>query len=224
MLCDNGGECKMNGTTQKYESNDASGFVSISDIFPEALLDIRYYTSFNFTGARVDGYEQPIALMTKEAATALSEIGKQFMERGYLLRIYDAYRPVCAVRCFERWAASDDIRMKPWFYPEVEKKDLFNLGFVAHDSAHCGGSTVDLTLFDMKKGVDVEMGGAFDYFGKQSHYDATGLTDSERQNRALLREVMVSGGFRPIQTEWWHFTLQDAPYSNVRFTFPVHAL
>ena len=85
-------------------SDDASDFVLLSDAVPDAILEIRYYSTYNFVGARIDGYEEPVALLTKEAAAALKEVSDDVIAQGYRLKIYDAYRPQKAVDHFVRWA------------------------------------------------------------------------------------------------------------------------
>ena len=204
-------------------SNDASDFVLLSDAVPDAMLEIRYYSTYNFIGDRVDGYEQPVALLTKEAASALSEVSDELKDKGYRLKIFDAYRPQAAVSHFVRWAEDlDDTRMKPYFYPELDKSVLFEQGYIAAHSGHSRGSTVDLTLFDMTTEREVDMGGTFDYFGELSHPDYTEVTESQYELRMLLRDVMVRHGFRPLSEEWWHFTLENEPYPDTYFTFPVN--
>lgn len=203
-------------------SNDASDFVLLSDAVPDAILEIRYYSTYNFVGERVDGYEQPVALLTKEAAAALKEVSDDLVERGYRLKIFDAYRPQEAVSHFVRWAEDlDDTRMKPYFYPELDKSVLFEQGYIAAHSGHSRGSTVDLTLFDMETEREVDMGGTFDYFGELSHPDYEEITTKQYKKRMLLREVMTAHGFKPLAEEWWHFTLEDEPYPDTYFTFPV---
>jgi D-alanyl-D-alanine dipeptidase len=174
-------------------------------------------------GQRVKGYEQPVALLTKEAASALKEVSDDLVERGYRLKIFDAYRPQMAVTNFVEWAEDlDDTKMKPYFYPELDKSVLFEQGYIAAHSGHSRGSTLDLTLFDMNTEREVDMGGTFDYFGELSHPDYKGVTDEQYKMRMLLREVMVDHGFRPLSEEWWHFTLEDEPYPDTYFTFPVN--
>ena len=203
-------------------SDDPSGFVSLGEAIPDAILEIRYYTTYNFIGERIDGYEEPIALMTKEGAAALKKVSDELMAKGYRLKIFDAYRPQLAVTHFVNWSrVADDVRMKEYFYPELEKDRIFPLGYVAEHSGHTRGSTVDLTLFDMKKGKEVDMGGTFDYMGELSHPDYKGITEEQYANRMLLRETMIKHGFSPILEEWWHFKLKDEPYPNTYFTFPV---
>ena len=203
-------------------SDDASDFVLLSDAVPDAILEIRYYSTYNFIGDRVDGYEEPIALLTKEAAQALKAASDEVKQLGYRLKIYDAYRPQMAVDHFVRWAGDEgDTRMQAYFYPQLQKSQLFPQGYIARHSGHSRGSTVDLTLFDMASGKEVDMGGPFDYFGALSHPDFKGVTPEQYANRMLLRDVMVKHGFKPLNTEWWHFTLRDEPFEDTYFTFPV---
>ena len=205
-------------------SNDASDFVLLTDAVPDAILEIRYFSSYNFVGDRIDGYEEPVALLTKEAAAALKSASDEFVSRGYRIKIYDAYRPQKAVTNFVNWAKdAADTRMKEYFYPELEKDVLFPQGYIAEHSGHSRGSTVDLMLLDMKTGKELDMGGVFDYFGELSHPDYTDITDSQYANRMLLREVMLKHGFKPLVEEWWHFTLENEPYPDTYFTFPVNS-
>ena len=198
------------------------GFVVLAEAVPDVILEIRYYSTYNFTGERVDGYEAPIALITKEAAEALKAASDDCVGRGYRLKVYDAYRPQRAVAHFVRWAADqEDTRMKQPFYPELDKSVLFEQGYIAERSGHSRGSTVDLTLFDMRTGKEVDMGGTFDWFGERSHPDCQDVTGEQFANRMMLREIMVAHGFRPLAEEWWHFTLENEPYPDTYFDFPV---
>ena len=203
-------------------SDDSSDFVLLSEAVPDAILEIRYYSTYNFVGDRIDGYEEPVALITKEAAAALKEVSDEVMAKGYRLKIYDAYRPQKAVTNFVNWAQDpNDVRMKAYFYPELEKDVLFPQGYIMEKSGHSRGSTVDLTLFDMTTEKEVDMGGTFDYFGELSHPDYTGITDEQYANRMILRDAMLGHGFKPLAEEWWHFTLENEPYPGTYFTFPV---
>ena len=205
----------------KY-SNDTHGFVSVGEVIPDVLLDIRYYSSFNFIGERIDGYEEPAALLTREAAQALKEASNEAMEQGFRLKVFDAYRPQKAVDHFVRWAKDpEDIRMKAFFYPDLEKKKIIPQGYIAEHSGHSRGSTVDLTLFDMATQQDVDMGGTFDFFGELSHPDYSGVSEVQHANRMLLQSLMVKHGFRPLETEWWHFILDNEPWPDTYFTFSV---
>ena len=203
-------------------SENADGFVELSLIVPDILLDIRYYSAYNFVGCRIDGYEMPIALLTREAADALRGVNEKISRDGYGFRVFDAYRPQQAVDHFVRWAKDpDDIRMKHVFYPGVDKSCLFEEGFIASQSRHSCGSTVDLTLYSRRTGENVDMGGPFDFFDGISFYDWPHLSEQQKANRCYLREKMTEGGFRPYEREWWHFTLENEPYPDTYFTFPV---
>lgn len=203
---------------------DSSGFVLLTDVVPDAILEIRYYSTYNFVGDRIDGYEQPTALLTKEAAAALKNASDELKAKGYRLKIYDAYRPQKAVTHFMNWAKDvEDTRMKEYFYPELDKSVLFDQGYIDEKSGHSRGSTVDLTLFDMKTGKEVDMGGTFDYFGELSHPDyKEGITEEQYNNRMILRDAMTNNGFKPLVEEWWHFTLENEPYPDTYFQFPVN--
>lgn len=203
-------------------SDNSEGFVSIGEVIPDVILEIRYYSTFNFIGDRIEGYEQPAALLTREAAARLKEVSDEMAGKGFRLRVFDAYRPQKAVDHFMRWAGDlSDIRMKPFFYPDIDKKDIIPGCYVAEHSGHTRGSTVDLTLFDMHTQKDLDMGGPFDFFGELSHPDYTGITQQQYANRMLLRGAMLRHGFQPLATEWWHFTLENEPYADTYFTFPV---
>ena len=210
----------------KVENNNItmnpSGFVLLADYVPGIIQEIRYYSTYNFVGERINGYEEPVALTTAEAARALISVANELNVKGYRLKIFDAYRPANAVSHFVYWGLEDqDIRMKPYFYPDLEKQELFNQGYIAAKSSHSRGSTVDLTLFDMNAGKDVDMGSPFDFFGEISHPDYKGITEEQYRNRMLLQSAMVRNGFSTIDCEWWHFTLKDEPYPDTYFEFPV---
>ena len=201
---------------------DASRFVLLSDCVPGILQEIRYFSTYNFIGDRIDGYEMPCALMTREAARALKTVAGRAAVMGYRLKIFDAFRPACAVRHFVIWGLEDlDQRMKPFFYPDLEKEALFERGYIASRSSHSRGSTVDLTLLDMKTGREVDMGSPFDYFSELSHPDCRAVTEEQFENRMLLQKLMADGGFAPYDCEWWHFTLENEPFPDTYFEFPI---
>ena len=209
---------------KKEVTMDPSGFVLLSDYIPGVIQEIRYFTTYNFMGDKVDGYEEPCALLTKEAARALKTAANEFNVQGYRLKVFDAYRPVCAVKHFVLWGIEDqDIRMKPYFYPDLQKRELFSKGYIASRSSHSRGSTIDLTLLDMATGKEVDMGSPFDLFDVSSHPDYRGdkITEEQYENRMILQRVMVRNGFEPLDCEWWHFTLRNEPYPDTYFEFPV---
>ena len=207
-------------------TEDTSQFVTLTDVVPDVILEIRYFGTYNFVGDRIDGYLEPTALLTKQAADSLRAVSDDVIKLGYRLKIYDAYRPQMAVDHFVRWAADfDDTRMKTYFYPNLQKNVLFPQEYICEKSGHTRGSTLDLTLFDMTTEKELDMGGTFDWFGPESHPDYTeGITKQQFQNRMILRDAMMRHGFKPFNTEWWHFTLENEPFPDTYFTFPVKQL
>ena len=233
--------CKSaQNAAQVYDKTmDSSQFVNITDVIPDAILEIRYYSTYNFVGARIDGYEEPVALMTREAADSLRAVSDDLKIHGYRLKIYDAYRPQRGVDHFLRWAKDPtDTVTKAYFYPYLTKKQVFDGEYVAEKSGHSRGSTVDLTLVDMKTGKELDMGGTFDWFGPESHPDYGGgnpetlefvqtdsaFTSLQFYNRMVLRTAMLRHGFKPLDNEWWHFTLKNEPFPGTYFNFPVKVL
>ena len=229
------------GCKSKEQRQFDSAFVAIATAVPDVILEIRYYSTYNFVGSRIDGYAQPTALLTKEAAAALKEVSDDVMAQGYRLKIYDAYRPQCAVDHFVRWASDvPDTLMKVYFYPDLDKSVLFDQEYIMAKSGHTRGSTVDLTLFDMATEKEVDMGGTFDWFGPESHPDFCGnpetgeytgdasaspagrsITPEQFENRMILRRAMLAHGFKALDSEWWHFTLKDEPFPDTYFNQPV---
>ena len=197
-------------------------FVSLTEAVPDAILEIRYFGTYNFVGTRIDGYLAPTALMTQEAADSLKAVSDDVIKLGYRLKIYDAYRPQCAVDHFVRWSQNpSDTVTKRYFYPMLDKPVLFEQDYIMAKSGHTRGSTVDLTLFDMSTEKEVDMGGTFDWFGQESHPDYRGITPEQYANRMILRDAMLRHGFKPLDSEWWHFTLKNEPFPDTYFTFPV---
>lgn len=229
--------------TTSSNTTAPTGFVHLEQVIPDAILEIRYYSTYNFVGERIDGYERPTALLTVDAANALKAVSDDVRALGYRLKIFDAYRPQRAVIHFMNWAkVPDDMRMKSFFYPNLDKSDLFARGYLVEKSGHSRGSTVDLTLFDMATEKEIDMGGTFDWFGKESHPDWCGnpetgeytgefagstppsdgkINSVQFQNRMVLRQAMIRHGFRPLAAEWWHFTLENEPYPDTYFDHPV---
>ena len=221
-------------------------FVTLTDVVPDAILEIRYYSTYNFVGERIDGYEQPIALLTREAADSLKVVSDDLRRHGYRMKIWDTYRPQRAVNHFIRWAENlSDTAMKAIFYPQVDKSVLFEQGYICARSGHSRGSTVDLTLVCEATGKEIDMGGPFDWFGSESHPDYCGnpetleysggcngdmpandggLSSVQFSNRMVLRTAMMRHGFMPIEEEWWHFTLKNEPFPDTYFDFPVRKL
>jgi D-alanyl-D-alanine dipeptidase len=202
-----------------------SGFVYLNDVAPTIVLDMRYTTSENFIGTPIEGYINPVAIATKEAAVALNNVQTDLQRFGLSLKIYDAYRPQRAIDHFVRWAKElIDVRKQTEYYPKVSKEVLFQEGYIASKSGHSRGSTFDLTLVSIdNKGAprELDMGTPFDFFDPKSGSEYEGLTVTQKANRLLLKTVMIKQGFKPYPKEWWHFTLKDEPYPDTYFNFVI---
>lgn len=200
-----------------------NGFVYLADYAPSIQQDMRYATSNNFVGEPIDGYVAPKCILTRPAAIALSNIQQSLKPKGLGLRVFDCYRPQRAVNHFVHWSKDiSDQKMKRDYYPKVNKRDFFKRGYVAKKSGHTRGSTVDLTLIHLKTNKALDMGTHFDFMDRRSHpLLRSTVTPQQFQNRQLLRDIMHKHGFKPLLTEWWHFTLKNEPYPNRYFDFPV---
>ncbi|MDB4064358.1 M15 family metallopeptidase [Flavobacteriaceae bacterium] len=198
------------------------GFSYVSEIDVTIKKELRYGTSNNFIGKPIDGYLKDSLIISTPAAKALKEIQTKLMLSGLSLKIFDAYRPQQAVDHFVRWAkVMNDTLMKKLYYPDVQKSKLFTLGFIASKSGHTRGSTVDLSIVDVKTNKEVDMGSSYDFFGEKSHPFYKKITEAQMKNRMLLRTIMIKNGFIPYDNEWWHFTLKDEPYPTTYFNFLI---
>jgi zinc D-Ala-D-Ala dipeptidase len=223
-----------------------SSFVALDDVDPTILQDIRYETPYNFVGRRIDGYREPVCILTRRAARALHRAQRRIRRRGYTLKVYDCYRPQRAVDHFARWASNESRTMKREFYPRVAKRRLFEDGYLAHRSGHSRGGTVDLTLVRLpaepqpvwtrrefglvsctapqrRRFPDnsVRMGTSYDCFDPRSHTFDARIKGRPRKNRLLLKRTMEDAGFEYYANEWWHFTLRNERYPDRYFDFPV---
>lgn len=201
-------------------SYDKTDFAEIGSVIDDAAFDIRYYSANNFTGNKIKGYKAPRAYMTKEALSALAKAAEDLRAQGYRLLIWDSYRPQKAVDNFVAWINDPEDAGDKSFYPELQKSDLLTGNYVMAKSGHTRGSTVDLTIIK-KDGGFVDMGGTFDLFSEVSHPDYPNLTDEQKNNRKILHDAMVNAGFKALDSEWWHFTLKNEPYTDTYFDFDV---
>jgi D-alanyl-D-alanine dipeptidase len=201
------------------------GFAYLKKENPTLILDLRYATSENFTGKIVTGYTSEKAIGTKALSIALRKVQALLRSKGLGLKVFDAYRPQSAVDAFISWATSaSDTLKKREYYPNLKKEDLFELGYIAEKSGHTRGSTIDVTLVYLKgrrKGKEIDMGGKWDYFGEASHFNYQKISPKQMENRRLLRDLMIEGGFNPYEKEWWHFSLKNEPFPTTYFDFPL---
>ncbi|MFI5803853.1 M15 family metallopeptidase [Streptomyces sp. NPDC051561] len=222
------------------------GFVALRDVDPTILQDMRYATAHNFMGERVEGYREPVCILTRPAAQALRKAQRGLLRSGYTLKVYDCYRPQRAVDHFVRWAKDlGDTRMKGEFYPRVDKSRLFADGYIAEKSGHSRGSTVDLTIVRLParptrpyvpgerlvpcfappgerfRDNSVDMGTGYDCFDTLSHTDDPRIQGAQRAHRQLLKNTLAAQGFTNLPEEWWHFTHKPELFPDTYFDFPV---
>jgi D-alanyl-D-alanine dipeptidase len=209
----------------RAEPRMPNDFVDVARVVPGLVVEMRYFGRDNFVGERIEGYERPRCLLTAAAAGALAKVQEDLAPRGLGLKVFDCYRPRRAVAHFVRWAKRiGDLKRKPEFYPDVDKRKLFKLGYIASRSGHSRGSTVDLTLVRrVPRGTpaEVDMGTPFDFFSPRSWPGSRDVTAEQHANRMLLADAMKRRGFEPYDKEWWHFTLVPEPYPQTYFDFPV---
>ncbi len=197
-------------------------FVHLREVVGDIVEDVRYFSSDNFIGERIPGYESNRLIITLEAALALKQVQRELAYGGLALKVFDAYRPQRAVDFFGRWAADlNDNRMQQRFYPRLQKQDLFPQGYLVRQSSHSRGSTVDLTLIDAISGRELDMGTEFDFFDLKSWPASTEVAAEQRANRLLLRTAMTNAGFAGVEEEWWHFLLLQEPYPDRYFDFVI---
>src|SRR5712691_710957 len=199
------------------------GFVDAADVAEGLVVDMRYFGTNNFVGEKIDGYERPRCLLSAQAATALAAVQRDIASRGLGLKVFDCYRPVRGVAHFVRWARrpEDDPKRKAEYYPDIDKRDLFKLGYIAARSGHSRGSTVDITLVRRADKTELDMGTPYDFSGRQSWVADKSVSVEAQKNRALFATGMRRGGFVPYHKEWWHFTLANEPFPDAYFDFPV---
>tara|TARA_B100000686_G_scaffold57111_1_gene61313 strand:+ start:5633 stop:6289 length:657 start_codon:yes stop_codon:yes gene_type:complete len=211
-------------TTNAISKDMPNNFIDLKNHIPSINLDLRYFTADNFVGAPIDGYISPKALLSIKAANALKRIQSELAIFGLGLKIYDAYRPQLAVEHFIRWAKDPhDIKMKHYYYPEIEKKNLFKEGYLADKSSHSRGSAVDVSIISLHGAhqKELDMGTSWDFFGSNSEPSSFAVTAQQRANRMFLYHIMQKYGFKPHEKEWWHFTLEDEPYPDKYFNIPI---
>lgn len=201
------------------------GFVDAAEAVPGIIVEPRYASTNNFMGRPITGYEAPKSVVSKPVAEALSTVQADLLAEGLSIKIYDGYRPQRAVDHFMRWIAdpADQVN-KASYYPDVDKKDLVKLGYIAEKSGHSRGGSVDVTLVKRNaEGVwqNLDMGSTWDFLDVKSHAGSTLVDAAAQANRQKLADVMIHHGFLPYSEEWWHFTLDAEPYPDTYFDFPI---
>lgn len=197
-------------------------FVFVDEFVSGIRWDAKYATWDNFTGKPVDGYMANRIVGTRALCAALERAREKAASRGFGLLLWDGYRPQRAVDCFLRWSKyPEDGRTKRRHYPNIDRSEMFEKGYVAAKSGHSRGGTVDLTLYRLATGELAPMGGDHDLMDPISHHGAQGITHVEAINRQYLCSIMEACGFNSYDCEWWHYTLKHEPYPNTYFDFPI---
>ena len=197
-------------------------FVYIAESIDNIQEVIPYAGRDNFLGMQVDGYQAKKAILTRAACDAVQRAAQLAQQEGLGLKIFDAYRPVQAVEHFLRWLdIPDNTERKQRFYPQFSKAELFAQGYLAKQSRHCSGSTIDLSLYALDSGKELDMGTEFDFFGAASWSSYRDLSVQQYTNRHCLNRIMLAANFQPFLLEWWHFTLQDEPFPTQVFNFII---
>jgi zinc D-Ala-D-Ala dipeptidase len=155
-------------------------------------LDIRYATSNNFIGRQV--YKEARAFLQRPAAEALTHAHHKLRVKGYGLLVFDGYRPWSVTKIF-------------WDSTSQDKKRF--VADPSQGSRHNRGCAVDLTLYDLRSGREVEMPSVYDEMTERAYPNYSGGTEEQRRVREMLREAMESEGFSVNEFEWWHFDYKD---------------
>ena len=202
-------------------NNLEDGFVYLKDVDDSIIVDLKYYSTINFTGKYVNGYYSNNAILTIESALALANAQDDFNKLGYSLILYDSYRPQLAVDFFIEWSKDLlDTVVKQKYYPNIKKSELFKLGYIALKSGHSRGSTVDVSLIEISTNTLLDMGTDFDFFGIESHTFFNDISENQKSNRMILYKIMTDNGFKNYSKEWWHYTLENEPFQKY-FNFLV---
>lgn len=170
--------------------------VDLATLTPPPIVELRYATSNNFTGAPLPGYDANRAFLRREAAAALQRASTALAARGYRIKVWDGYRPVRATDAMVAWTQ------------RVGRTDLLRDGYIAERSRHNLGLAVDCTLVDTRTGRELDMGTGFDTFSIDAH--TRSAEGPELANRLILRDAMEKAGFAPYDDEWWHFAVPMA--------------
>jgi CubicO group peptidase (beta-lactamase class C family)/D-alanyl-D-alanine dipeptidase len=177
--------------------------VDLATLDATIRFDIRYATTNNFLGSVF--YSTAHAFLQRPAAEALLRAQRRLRPLGFALLIHDGYRPWYVTKTF--WDAT----------PPAQRWLVAN---PAHGSRHNRGCAVDLTLYDLRTGRPIDMGGTYDEATERSYPDYPVTSDLARWHREALRQALEDEGFTRNVDEWWHFDYKDwrsYPILNVAF-------
>lgn len=196
------------------------GFCYVDEVAPDVRVELKYAGSDNFVGRPIDGYRGQRAILRRDAAEALARAAASLRSQGYGLLVWDAYRPMRALRDFRAWSLTPDTSTKAEFYPSITKQGIYDGHYIGDTSEHTWGIALDLTLVHLSTGALVDMGGRHDLLDPSSATASADITAAQRANRRKLCDAMRAAGFANYPKEWWHYRLSNSrPW--VAYDFPV---
>lgn len=187
--------CKSQNTVVKSAKEittivDDTTFVNLKDYSSDFVYDMKYATEDNFLKAKV--YDCAECYLRLKTVKALILANQKFIKKGYHIKLFDCYRPL-------------DIQKKMWqIVPNPEY-----VANPAKGSIHNRGGAVDITLVD-SNGKELDMGTKFDFFGPEASHYYAGVTEEVKENRKLLKKIMLKKNFISFDSEWWHYNLKSA--------------
>lgn len=170
-------------------------FVNLNNYSSEFVFDMKYATEDNFLKAKV--YQCAECYLRLKTVKALIIANEKFIKKGYKIKLFDCYRPL-------------DIQKKMW-------QIVSNPNYVADPkkgSIHNRGGAVDISLIDLN-GKELDMGTPFDFFGIEASHNFENLSMNVKNNRKLLKKIMIKSGFKFFESEWWHYNLNNASKDNL---------
>jgi D-alanyl-D-alanine dipeptidase len=222
-----------------------SGFVYVSDVDPSIIENLRYCGIDNITGKPLLGYIEARAVLTREAATALSAVQEELVMHGYSLVIYDSYHPVRTYRQLKEWAENPkETGQKDSYFPHLSKQELIQKGYIEIKRDHTRGSTVDVSIIPINQKIKIpynkkkrsykdykdivyfddgtiDMGSSYDLMDELSRHGSQVIHAEARSNRKMLKDIMENYGFASNDKVWWQYTLIREPYFDTEFDFEV---
>jgi D-alanyl-D-alanine dipeptidase len=213
--------------------------VDLATVDSSIYITMRYGTKNNFMGKVLKGYNANKCFVTRKTANALSTIQKEIAKNGFSLKMYDCYRPISAVQDMVQFVSNNNPGIKT-FFPNVNKNNLIDQGYIGPTSGHSRGDTVDLSIIkisdkdtDKSKAADIskncitgrmdlslDMGTQYDCFDPRSFTASSEITANQKSNRQFLLKAM-SGFFKNYDKEWWHYSLKNTDSNGDRFNFPI---
>ena len=195
-------------------------FCYVDTVAPTVQVDLKYTGHDNFVGRPIEGYQGRRAILRQDAAKALRKAAEALRKEGYGLLVWDAYRPMRALRDFRAWSRTPDDSTRAEFYPNITKQGIYDGRYIGDSSEHTWGIALDLTLVHLASGKPVDMGGRHDLLDPVSATDSPEVSPAQRANRQRLREAMRAAGFANYAKEWWHYRLSNSePWAA--YDFPV---